>query len=147
MESSRAFFRAVLEAQYELARLKARRDALLDSGLVSVIHDSPGGHGGGDNLRMERAAIEYAELSDEYEKAREKAVSEARKAMQVIEHIHSRNQRELLRLRYLDGQSWKGIASYLQFDNPDDLYHLHGRALRSADKIIGENYTHLGRGT
>lgn len=94
----------------------------------------------GTGDRLERAVIRYMEYSERIAPQIEAAKAEMRQIEAAIDALPDPLEREVLRLRYIDGEfsrhmPWKDVALNLYGDNDERhilaAYRLHGRALVS----------------
>lgn len=95
--------------------------------------------------RLERAIIRRMEFEERVLPQIEAAQEEMEEIEDAINSLHDPMEREVLRLRYIDGEScrlmnWRDVA--LQMFGTDDerhilaTYRLHGKALQSIAKIF-----------
>lgn len=98
--------------------------------------------GAGD--RLERAVIRYMEYEESIKPQIESARAEMRAIERAICQVPDPLEREILRLRYIDGKHcrlmpWREVALRLFGDDDERhilaAYRLHGRALVSISKI------------
>ena len=101
-------------------------------------------HQPGSGDRMERAIIRYMEYEERITPMLHKDEAEMREIESAIDSVEDPLERELLRLRYMDGDfcrlmPWREVALNLFGDDDDrhilTAYRLHGRALVSISNI------------
>lgn len=131
-----------MEIEHQLERLERLKN---EAKIPSVRQGDGSKHTTGKGDRMERAIIRAME----YEERIKPQIQAIKKEMDAIEMaislVKDPLEREVLRLRYIDGEycrlmPWKEVAFNLFGDNDERhllaVYRLHGRALVS---ISGEN--------
>lgn len=100
-------------------------------------------HTQGTGDRMERAIIRRLEYEDEVADQLNKSIAEMRKIERAVNSLANIQEREVLRLRYLDGSGcrhmpWPEVAMAIYRDNDEKhkqaVYRIHGRALQSIAK-------------
>ena len=87
----------------------------------------PGGSGPGDPTGS--LAVAISELDAQLAEETEKLLREAAYIERAVASLRISDEREVLRLRYLEGNSWKKIAAKMHY-NVRWLYRIHDRALR-----------------
>ena len=101
-------------------------------------------HTQGNGDRLERAIIRYMEYKDRITPKIQEIKVEMREIENAIDDVPDPLEREVLRLRYIDGEycrlmPWKDVAAQLFGDNDERhllaAYRLHGRALVSIAKM------------
>lgn len=101
-------------------------------------------HSPGTGDRMERAILRRMEYEEKVSEQLCSATEEMRKIEAAVDSLPDIQEREVLRLRYLDGDgcrhtSWSDVAMALYKDNDEKhrtaVIRLHGRALQSIAEI------------
>lgn len=89
---------------------------------------------------LEMTAINHLEKIEEAKRdlieATAKMASLKKTALLYISQLNSEEQREILRMRYLDGMKWWEILEVKQCDNMSGQYQLRDRAVVELQKII-----------
>lgn len=89
---------------------------------------------------LEMTAIHHLEKIEEAKRdlieATAKMASLKKTALLYISQLNSEEQREILRMRYLDGMKWWEILEVKQCDNMSGQYQLRDRAVVELQKII-----------
>lgn len=133
--------------RFEIENQLERLERLKNEAKIPAVRQGDGSqHTPGSGDRMERAVIRYLE----YEERISPQIESIRAEMQAIEDAISSLpdplEREILRLRYIDGEfcrlmPWKEVSLRLFGDNDERhilaAYRLHGRALMSISKYEG----------
>lgn len=83
---------------------------------------------------QERAATALFELREKYNAAIEQLYRKAAIIETAIELVEDPMQRRILRLRYIDGRSWRAIGARVHLAEAS-LYRIHGEAILSISKI------------
>ena len=100
-------------------------------------------HTGSSGERMARAVETYIEYEEQIRPKIEENLLEMARTRSMVESLSDPMEREVLRLRYLDGEtcrlmSWKDVACQLYGDDDDRMIHaclrLHAKALQSIKK-------------
>ena len=100
-------------------------------------------HTSGTGDRMERAIIRRMEYEDKVADQLNAAMAEMRKIEKAVDSLSNIQEREVLRLRYIDGSGcrhtpWADIAVAMYRDNDEPqkqaVYRIHGRALQNIAK-------------
>mgnify|MGYP000166495952 CR=1 FL=1 len=100
-------------------------------------------HTGSSGERMARAVEAYIEYEEQIRPKIEENLREIARTRSMVESLSDPMEREVLRLRYLDGEtcrlmSWKDVACQLYGDDDDRMIHaclrLHAKALQSIKK-------------
>lgn len=89
---------------------------------------------------LEMTAINHLEKIEEAKRdlieATAKMASLKKTALLYISQLNSEEQREILRMRYLDGMKWWEILEVKQCDNMSGQYQLRDRAVAELQKIM-----------
>ena len=97
-------------------------------------------HTGSNKGKLENAVIRYAQEKDTYMPIIESNREEMRIIRESINALDNPMEREVLRLRYIDGKGyrhmpWSDIATRIYGDDDESnllaIYRLHGRALQN----------------
>ena len=91
----------------ELEECRARAESV--TAFYSLV---PGG--AGDGRRMERHALKLAELGDEYARRLDELAAQRLEVGRIIDAVPDALTRAALRLRFLDGLTWKQTAEKLE---------------------------------
>lgn len=135
------YIRREVENQLErLARMK-------NDELIPAQKESDGSqHTAGASDRMANAIIRRMNYQDEISEEMDKKMAELEAIRKAIGSLPDPMEREVLRLRYMDGtgyrhMGWKDVAVNLYGDNDEAkmqaVYRLHGRAMESILQISG----------
>ena len=128
-----------IENQMErLARMK-------NEAKIPAIRQGDGSqHATGAGDRMERAILQYMEYEERIMPQIKDIQAEMEEIEAAIDSVPDSLEREILRLRYIDGEHcrmmpWKDVALWMFGDNDERhilaAYRLHGRALVSISHI------------
>lgn len=123
MEQYRLIALRVDTLSMEIYSLRAKATSL-----SSVISSDKVSGGNTETSRMASIITKLVDKQDELQREIERLILEGEKIEYAIEAVQDDRQRELLRLRYLCGQTWASIASKMGVD-VRWIYILHGRAL------------------
>ena len=132
------FLKMEVEHQEErLARLRNQEK-------FPAMRESDGSqHTQGTGDRMERAIIRRMEYEDEVADQLNESIAEMRKIERAVNSLANIQEREVMRLRYLDGSgcrhmSWPEVAMAIYRDNDEKhkqaVHRIHGRALKNIAK-------------
>lgn len=100
-------------------------------------------HTSGAHDRMEKAIIRYMEYRERITPKIKENEAEMERIERAIDRIGDPMEREVLRLRYIDGEfcrhmPWRDVALKIYGDDDEaklqSVYRLHGRALQSIRK-------------
>lgn len=107
---------------------------------IPAMRESNGSkHTGGNGDRLEKAILRRIEYEDQIFPQIEKAQKEMAVIENAVNSVSDPMEREVLRLRYLDGEycrlmPWREVALNLFGDNDEShmlaVYRLHGKALQ-----------------
>lgn len=127
-----------MEVENQLERLERLRSA---EKYPSISNDDSGGSKGGvSGDRLERAILRRMAFEERALPKIERAKEEMALIEDAIDDVPDPLEREVLRLRYIDGECsrhmpWKDVAENLFGDNDDKhmlaVYRLHNKALNS----------------
>ena len=129
-----------MEVEHQLERIARMRN----EEKFPAMRESDGSqHTPGTGDRMERAIIRRMEYEDEVADQLNESIAEMRKIERAVNSLANIQEREVLRLRYLDGSgcrhmSWPEVAMAMYRDNDEKhkqaVYRIHGRALKNITK-------------
>ena len=129
-----------LETENQLERL----ERLKNQEQIPAMKESDGSQHTGSGQRMERAIVRRIEYEERIAPTIKAAQEEMKAIEAAIAALPDPMEREVLRLRYVDGDfcrhmPWREVALKL-FGNDDEryilaTYRLHGRALVSISKV------------
>ena len=85
--------------------------------------------GGGDGRSLENTMARIDDLTRQLAQRLDRLVTLRQKIVTAIDSVPDPKQRELLRLRYIDGLTWGKLAVVMGYDDLRWIYRLHGRAL------------------
>lgn len=85
--------------------------------------------GGGDGRSLENTMAHIDDLTRQLAQRLDRLVTLRQKIVTAIDSVPDPKQRELLRLRYIDGLTWGKLAVVMGYDDLRWIYRLHGRAL------------------
>ena len=91
----------------ELEECRARAESM-----TAFYSLAPGGSG--DGRRMEHHALKLAELGDEYARQLDELAAQRLEVGQIIDAVPDALTRAALRLRFLDGLTWKQTAEEVE---------------------------------
>ena len=130
-----------MEIENRLERLARLRT---QAGIPAMRQGDGSQHSPGKGDRMERAIIRYMEYEQKISPLIESTRAEMKEIEDAVNAVKDPLEREILRLRYIDGDfcrlmPWKDVA-YNLFGGDDErhvlaAYRLHGKALISISKI------------
>lgn len=124
--------------QYRAALLYAERcardlDALRDVGIRSPRLDGmPRSTGGTGGLDRQMILIDAAQRR--LDREREKALALLEETEDLIAELEDYRQKNVIRLRYIDGLNWEQIATELHWSERT-VYNIHGKALEALRRI------------
>ena len=133
-----------MEIENQLERLARMKN---EAKIPSIRHGDGSQHTHGSGDRMERAILRYMEYEERIMPQIEATQTEMEEIEQAIDAVDDPLEREILRLRYIDGENcrmmpWKDVAFRMFGDNDERhilaAYRLHGRALVSISDIKRE---------
>lgn len=122
----KAFLRSYRPALIAAQKAANKLDAARETGIKSPRLDGMPRSGGGNGLDDQLARIDA--LERRLHKERERALAIAEIIQDMIESLEDINQRNVLRMRYLDGLTWVKIGMELNYAERT-LYTIHGQAL------------------
>ena len=109
-----------LEAEIQRWRSRAEKMTAGYGGIPS---------GGGDGRSLENTMAHIDDLTRQLAQRLDRLVTLRQKIVTAIDSVPDPKQRELLRLRYIDGLTWGKLAVVMGYDDLRWIYRLHGRAL------------------
>ena len=130
-----------MEIEHQMERLLRLKN---DAKIPALRQRDGSQHTAGTGDRMEQAIIRYMEYEERILPQIEKARAEMQEIEDAINAVADPLEREILRLRYIDGEycrlmPWRDVALNLFGDNDERhilaAYRLHGRALVSISKL------------
>ena len=133
---AKAFFLRVLQAEHNLDLLRKQREHWEDMSAKL---------GGVSDVKIqvtemrsptEDAAVHLADLLQEIDEQEKKYLEIVKEARWVIEQIPQERFREVLTLRYICRHSWKTIWDEMDYRSEKSALHVHGYALKAAEKIL-----------
>lgn len=98
-------------------------------------------HGGG-NDKVQTAAVEVAELTDQLNEKIHQAVKMQQEIKELIGTIDDATLRRLMTYRYIHGKKWEEIAVLMNYDYRWIL-RLHGKALCKLDEQAIKSHYNL----
>lgn len=134
--TAKEFFLSVRDAERELYQIRQQKQHTLEmatgkGGMSEVRIRSTGQHSA-----VENAAVRLADIADRLDEEEKRLVRLIEKAEKIISKIPQAKFREVLRLRYLCGHSWRTVSDEMDYSNPKSVYTVHGYALAAAEKVI-----------
>lgn len=87
----------------------------------------------------------FEDMQEKLEELQTREQEEYDQIMEALEQLKKGEEREVIQRRYIDGESWKMIASAIYGEEPDfdsnfkkyqkRLFKIHGRACHNLDRI------------
>ena len=131
-------FRDYRNLQKEIRQLKdliREADSRVYSPGQTRITGQPGAvHAATPGSAQERIATELFELRTSYDRAMIDLIKRSREIERVIEQIEDSTERQIMRLKYLRGYSWKRVCREIGYEWTQ-THTIHRRALEHASKI------------
>ena len=90
----------------------------------------------GNSSKTETAAIGLIEFTDKLAEKEKEYVAMIQKAEKLIDNIKQDKFREVLKRRYLAGESWKTIRDEMGYKDEKSVFRCHGYALRELQKVM-----------
>ena len=124
-----------MEVENRLEKLERLKN---EARIPAVRHGDESKHNPGSGDRMERAVLRYMEYEQEISPKVEAAKLEMQEINEAINRIPDPLEREVLRLRYMDGENcrrlkWREISIKVFGDDEERhlmaIYRIHGKAL------------------
>ena len=134
--SVKEYLQSIRGAEREIRILKEKRQHYLDmatsmSGMSeSTIRNT------NKRSRVEIAAVNLVELSDEISEQAELLQRRVKGAEWLISKLDKPRYRQVLTLRYLAGKSWADVAREMGYQETHNAHTIHGWALAEAQKIF-----------
>ena len=82
-----------------------------------------------------RAAIKLADIEAELISVKAEAWDIRREITRTIRKVENAECQEVLRERYIEGETWERIAEEMNY-SVRQIHNIHGKALRAVEKII-----------
>lgn len=129
----KAFLRQYRAALKYAERCARDLDALRDVGIRSPrIDGMPRGTGGTGGLDRQMILIDAAQRR--LDREREKALALLEETEDLIAELEDYRQKNVIRLRYIDGLNWEQIATEMHWSERT-VYNIHGKALEALRRI------------
>lgn len=123
----------VRRIRWELRKLEQERTRLWEEAAGKAVAMSGMPSGGGVGQPVERLALELARLDEESERKRRELADLELRAIRYILPLGYRF-RQVLVLRYLEGQSWEQVTKEMGYTHPKSVFRVHGWALRAMER-------------
>ena len=134
--TAKEFFQSVLDAEKELYQIRKQREHTVEMATKMGGKSDIRVQVSGQRSQVEDAAVRLADLADRLDAQEKKLVERIQRAEKIISRIPQAKFREVLRLRYLCGHSWRTISDEMDYTHPNSVYTVHGYALEAAEKVI-----------
>lgn len=138
----RQFLKSAQSAYIEAMSYQVKAQALRErcESITSQWKDVPGG--GGGSVQKDSALVYLADCLAGLEAARAVWLSRCAAVDSFVQAIEPLEQRIILELRYLNNLKWDAVMIGLQnvglYYSEREMYYLHGRALKTAEKLWEE---------
>lgn len=136
--TAKMYLLSVQRAERELKILSSRRrhymdliEAIGSNMAKAVVVKTSGG-----SSKTETAAIGLIEFTDKLAEKEKEYVALIQKAEKLIDSIKQDKFREVLKRRYLAGESWKTIRDEMGYKDEKSVFRCHGYALRELQKLM-----------
>ncbi len=121
-----------LELVNQTERLERLRASLVSCG-ASVLSDEPKSGGSGAN-KLPDGISNLIELEAAYQEQVDRLNAATVRIEQAIQKLAEPYEREVLRLRYIDGLKWHDIQYAVHYERTE-VFRLHSRAIASLYKV------------
>lgn len=134
---AKAYLLLVQRAERDLKIIRDQREhynqiiASIGSNMKKVVVQTSG-----NTSKTEIAAVGLVDLAEQLEKKEKEYVEIIQKAEKLIDQIKQDKFREILKRRYLIGESWKTIRDKMDYKDEKSVYRCHGYALRELQKLL-----------